>query len=837
MIAAERDFEGNLSSPEGSATAREYRPGGDVPGPNGGAGMLRNYLKVAARNLLKHKGYSFINILGLAVGIAASVLISLYVFDELGFDRFHEKADRIYRITADWSNKGDSRIHQLGTPGVLAKTIRDNYPQAEVVTQICGPIQDTTVKYEEKAFKEAEIYLAEPSFFRVFSFPLIQGDPETSLRDPGCVILSETLAAKLFGKEDPLGKTVQIFSGPSPSPAKVTGIVGDAPADSHLRFGMLVSMPTWFPEMVQGWTSNNFTTYLLLREGVTEARMEEILAEIDRKYYEGGREHIPWVWTLEPLKRLHLYADLATGAQPNGSAAYVKLFGLAAALILLIAGINFVNLATARSARRAKEVGIRKVVGSHRGQLVGQFLGESVLMSLAALFVAAGLIQGALPFYRNLPGRHLSLPYFSNPFVIPGLLALTLAVGLLSGIYPAFFLSSFRHADVLKGSPLTARGRRSSALRGGLVVFQFAMSVLLILGSLVIFRQLDFVKNRRLGFDKEHVVVVNNAASLGSELSPYMERLKSRADVLGVTAVRSVPGKGTPNWGIGVEGVADDRPMNMNFLTCDQDFASTLGIKMLEGRFLSRDFPSDASAVVINKKAAEYFGIPEPVGKKIRIWWTNKNYTIVGVMDNIHFESLHEDVISMGYMLPEAIGSSTRPYLLVKIDARRTYETLAYLRSSWNAVSAGLPFEFTFLDERVNSLYQNDIRAGKVVSVFSVLAIFVSCLGLLGLAAYVTEQRTKEIGVRRVLGAGLGNVIWLLTRQFVKWVVVANLIAWPVGYWVMSRWLEGFAFRTSLSVWLFLVSGLAALVIAGATVSSQVVRAAAADPVRSLRYE
>jgi putative ABC transport system permease protein len=799
--------------------------------------MFKNYLKVAARSLLKHKGYSFINIVGLAVGIAASVLISLYVFDELGYDRFHEKADRIYRITADWSNKGDSRIHQLGTPGVLAKTIRDNYPQAEVVTQICGPVQDTTVKYEERAFKEAEIYLAEPSFFRVFSFPLIEGDAETSLRDPGCVILTQSLAAKLFGKEEPLGKTVQVFSGPTPTPVRVTGVVADPPSNSHLRFGMLVSMPTWFPEMVQGWTSNNFTTYLLVREGVTQAQMEGILAEIDRKYYEGGREHIPWIWTLEPLKRIHLYSDLATGAQPNGSAAYVKLFGLAAVLILLIAGINFVNLATARSARRAREVGIRKVVGSLRSQLVGQFLGESVLMSLAALAVAVVLIQAALPFYRNLTERHLGLPYFTNPLVLPGLVALALAVGLLSGIYPAFFLSSFRQADVLKGSPLAGRGRRSNALRGGLVVFQFSMSVLLILGSLVIFRQLDFVKNRRLGFDKEHVVVINNADSLGAELAPYMGRLRSRTDVLGVTAVRSVPGKGTPNWGIGVEGVALDRPLNMNFLTCDQDFAATLGVKMLEGRFLSRDFPSDASAVVINKKAAEYFGLPEPVGKKLRIWWTNKTYTIIGIMDNIHFESLHEDVIGMGYMLPEAIDSSRRPYLLVRIGAGRTYDTLAYLRTSWNAVSAGLPFEFTFLDERVNSLYQNDIRAGRVVSVFSVLAIFVSCLGLFGLAAYVTEQRTKEIGVRRVLGAGVGNVVWLLTRQFVKWVVVAILIACPVGYWLMSRWLQGFAYRTTLTAWLFLASGMAALMIAAVTVSSQVIRAAAADPIDSLRYE
>jgi len=799
--------------------------------------MFKNYLKVAARNLLKHKGYSSLNILGLAVGIAAAVLISLYVFDELGYDRFHEKADRIYRITADWSNKGDSRIHQLGTPAILAKTIRDSYPQVETVTQISGPVQDTTIKYEEKAFKEAEAYVAEPSFLDVFSFPLLKGDPATCLRDPGCVVLTRSLASRLFGEEDPLGKTVQVYAGPTPQPARVTGVVGDVPSNSHFRFGMLVSMVTFYPTVSPGWTNNNFATYLLLRPGVTKAVMEEKLVEIDKVHGEGGQEHIPWIWTLEPLTRIHLHSDLATGAQPNGSAAYVRLFGLAAVLILLIAGINFVNLATARSARRAREVGIRKVVGSLRRQLVGQFLGESVLMSLAGLVVAAGLIQAALPFYRNLTGRHLGLPYFASPLVIPGLIGLALAVGLLSGIYPAFFLSSFRHADVLKGSPLAARGRGSSALRGGLVVFQFAMSVLLILGSLVIFRQLDYVKNRRLGFDKNHVVVIHNAESLGTELAPYMDRLRSRTDVLGMTAVRSVPGKGTPNWGIGVEGVAQDRPLNMNFLTCDQDFASTMGIKMIEGRFLSREYPSDATAVVINRKAAEYFGIPEPVGKKLRIWWTRKTYTIIGIMDNIHFESLHEDVISMGYMLPEAIDSPRRPYLLVRIGSERPYDTLGALRTAWNAASAGLPFEFSFLDERINNLYQNDIRAGRVVTVFSVLAIFVSCLGLLGLAAYVTEQKTKEIGVRRILGAGLGNIVWLLTGQFVRWVIVANLIAWPAGYWLMRRWLEGFAFRTDLPVWLFFVSGLSALVIAGATVSSQVVRAASANPAQSLRYE
>ena len=799
--------------------------------------MFRNYLKVAVRSLLRHKAYAFINVLGLAVGIAASVLIFLYVKDETSYDRFHAKADRIYRITADWSNKGDSKIHQLGTPSVLARTIRADYPQAESVAQLCGPLGDVVVRYREIGLKETDVYGAEPEVFDVFTFPLVKGDPKTALRDPESVVLSESLAAKVFGNDDPLGRILEIQAWGEQKPYKVTGIARDVPRNSHFRFEMLVSMRTLFKGDEPGWTSNNFTTYLLLRKGVTKELMEEKLVEIDKVYPTPGRAHIPWIWTLEPVARIHLESDLATGNQPNGSIAYVRLFALVAGLVLLIAGINFVNLATARSAKRAREVGIRKIVGSLKRQLVGQFLGESIFLSFLALILAVGIVQAALPAYRGLTGRPLGLSYFGDPLVIPGLLGLALAVGFLAGLYPAFFLTSFKHADVLKGTPLTGKGRRSLLLRNGLVVFQFAMSVLLIMGSLTIGRQLEFIRNRRLGFDKDQVVVVHNAEVLGSRLDAYRERLKERAEVLGVSAVRSVPGRGTPNWGIGVEGVSRERPLNMNFLSCDQDFASALNIRMLEGRFLSRDFPTDVDAVVINKKAAEYFGIPDPVGKKVQIWSFRKAYTIVGIMDNIYFESLHRDVRPMGYLLPEAINSTRRPFLLVKVRSERMTDVMAGLERAWNEFSPGLPFEFTFLDERVESLYQNDIRAGRIVSMFSVLAIFVSCLGLFGLAAFVTEQRTREIGIRKVLGAGHANVAWLLTGQFVKWVAAATLIAWPLGYWAMSRWLEGFAFRTRLTVDIFLASALAALGIAVLTVSSQVLKAALANPARSLKYE
>jgi putative ABC transport system permease protein len=799
--------------------------------------MIKNYLKVAVRNLLKHKGYAFINILGLAVGIAASVLIFLYITNEMSYDKFHEKADRTYRIKADWSNNGDSRIHQLGTPFILAQTIREKYPQVEAITQLSGPLGDVIIRYRDTTFKETDAFCAEPSFFDVFSFPLLKGNPKTSLRDPHMMVLTQSLAKKYFGDEDPVGKTIEMQATGEKEFFKVTGVMEDIPQNSHFRFDMLISMKTVYPEPSLGWTWNNYATYVTLEEGVTQSLMEEKLVEIDKVHFRGGAEHIPWIWTLEPIARIHLHSDLVTGNQPNGSMAYVRLFIIVAVLIILIACINFVNLATARSTRRAKEVGLRKVVGSQRRQLIQQFLGESVLMSLIALVFAIFLLQVALPFYRNLTGKILALPYFGNPFVIPGLLGMALGVGILAGLYPALFLSSFKLTHVLKGSPLSGRGRGALFLRNGLVVFQFAMSVLLIIGSLVIFRQLEYIKNQRIGFDKEHVVVIHNADTLGGQLEPYMERLKQQSDVLGVTAVRSVPGRGTPNWGIGVEGIERERPLNMNFMTCDQDFADVLNINMLEGRFMSRDFPSDVDAVVINKKAAEYFGIENPVGKKLRIWWTEKDLTIIGIIDNFHFESLHRNVRSMGYLLPEAIDSTRKPYLLVKISSQVISGVLSDLQKTWQSMSGGLPFEFTFLDEKINSLYQNDNRAGKIVTLFSCLAIFVSCLGLFGLAAFVAEQRTKEIGVRKVLGAPLTHIMWLLTGQFVKWVIVANLIAWPVGYFIMNHWLEGFAFRASLSIWIFLTSGLAALTIAAFTVSSQVIKAALANPADSLKYE
>jgi len=799
--------------------------------------MLKSYIKIAWRGMRRNKAYSFINLLGLAIGIAASVLIFLFIRDELSYDRYHAQADRIHRITADWSNKGDSRIHQLGTPSILARTIRAHYPQAAAVAQINGP-REIVLKKGDEGIKVIDAYGAEPQLFDVFSFPLVQEDSGKALSAPDTAVLSESLAAKRFGSESPLGHQIEILIGNQPMLLKVVGLTRDVPSSSHFRFDLLISMKTFFPQESQGWTDNNFTTYVLLQPGVSRRQMESQLVDLENRYRAGGQPHLAWTWSLEPVTGIHLDSDLATGNQPNGNRAYVRLFGWIAALILLIAGINFVNLATARSARRAREVGIRKTVGSLRSQLVRQFLGESMMLSLLSLLLALGLMLLILPFYRSLTGKALSLSFLGSPLAIPGLLGLALTVGLLAGLYPAFYLSSAREANVLKGSALAGKRRGALRLRHILVVFQFAMSILLIFGSLVVSGQLDFVRNRNLGFDKNQVLIVHNADLLGERLGAYREKLLQHSGVAGVSAVRSIPGNGTPNWGIQVEGISRERPLNMNFLSCDQDFARVVSARMADGRFLSRDFPSDDRAVVINRKAAEYFGLPDPIGKKIRIGWTQrKDFTIVGVMEHIHFESLHRDARPMGYLLPEAIDSNRRPFLLVKTTLPRLESLLPFLQTSWRELDPSLPFEFSFLDDRVDSLYRGDIQAGRIMAVFSGLAIFVSCLGLFGLAAYVTEQRTKEIGIRKVLGARASQIAWILTGQFLKWVAVAAAIAWPAGYWLAHRWLQTFAFRTRLSAGLFLLSGLAAAVIACASISTQVLKSVRTDPVKSLKYE
>lgn len=793
--------------------------------------MMKMYMKIALRHIRKQKGYAFLNIAGLAIGMACSVLVYLYVHYERSYDDFHVNADRLYRITSDFSGSGDFKIHQLGTPRILERTIRDHYPQVEMVVQL-SRIFDSVVKSGNAEFKEPRMFASETSLFETFTFPFLHGEARKALDDPLSVVVTRSTAVKYFGRENVLDEILTMRIYDVEYRFRVTGISEDVPLNSHFRFDLVISREVfeWGKDMK--WGYNSYTTYLLLREGISEEEMEARLAEIDEKYRrEGQKNRRPWTWSLTPIRNIHLHSDLPTGVEPNGNAVIVSLFTVVAGLILFIACINYVNLSTARSVQRAREVGMRKVLGSQQRQLVRQFLGESVFFALIALIGAAILVQLGLPFVRSLTGRPLVMPYGSQPLLVPELIALAVLIGLIAGFYPAFLLSSHRPIAILKSTSFSVSGGGSRALRNGLVVLQFAVSILLIIGTLVIQQQMTYIRNRRLGFDKDHILVIRNAEVLGKQVEAFKEDLRHRSGIVGVTSAYYLLGNRFSNWGIRIEGQQiPDLNMSLDLNYCDPHFLSTLGMEMAEGRFFSEEMPTDSAAMVINEEAVRYFGLENPVGKRIDTW--DKEYTVIGIVKNVHYESLHTDVKRMAFILRD------RPplYVLVKIRSENVPSTINVVKYAWNAFS-DLPFEFSFLDEQIDSLYRSEIVTGRIVAVFSSLAIVVSCLGLFGLAAFAAEQKTKEIGIRKVFGASVPGIVVHLAREFTKWVVLANGIAWPLAYFMMTRWLQGFAYRIDMGIWPFVLSGGLALAVALLTVSYQSVKAALSNPVEALRYE
>jgi putative ABC transport system permease protein len=803
--------------------------------------MLKNAFKITFRLIKRHKGFSFINIAGLSVGIACSILVLLYVCDELSFDRFHEKADRIYRITADASGRSDFRIHQLGTPAILSRTLLDKYPKVEEVTRLTD-LDQTIVQTEKRSFKENRVFAAEPSFFRIFSFPLLEGSPDTALAEPNKVVITQSAARKYFGNSDPMNRRIQMDLDGDVVACIVSGVAEDVPQNSHFRFDFLISLETfeWIRPTgnhLRDWFRNNHITYLLLCEGAGQAEVENNLAEILDTYAFAGEAH-SWKWTLTPLAGIHLQSDLRTGLEPNGSATYVVIFAVIAFLILLIACINFTNLSTARSARRAKEVAIRKVVGSERKQLIKQFLGESILFSFLSLILALVLIHIFLPHYQTLIGRSLAIPLFSNIRILLGLMGGAVLVGLISGFYPSFFLSSFSPMHVLRAPLLKGRQSRAPRLRSGLVIFQFSMSILLIIGIITIFKQIDYIRNARLGFDKEYVVIVHNADKLGEGSQVLKDKLRQVSGIEQVSSARYIPGTRFTNIGISIPGV-DGSALNMtlDICSCDQNFRDTLRMEMAEGRFFRTDFPADRSAIVINEETVRYFRLEDPLGKSIIFPYAEKEYVIIGILRDIHYEPLHNMVNRMGLILPGSFFPDHDRYIFGRIRLDDVPGTLDSIKKTWRALSPGIPFEFSFLDENLDRAYSNEIRTGKIVGVFSSLAVLISCLGIFGLAAFMAEQRTKEIGIRKVMGAKLSDIILLLSRETMKWVLISNVIVWPLGFLIMGRWLQNFAYRVDMGMGVFLLAGGIALGTALLTISFLLLKAARSNPIDSLRYE
>ncbi len=808
--------------------------------------MLKNYLLIAVRNLRKHKGYAFVNLSGFALGIACCLLIVLFVQDELSYDRFHEQADQIYRVAIREVTPTSDALYPL-TPYPLAATLVTDFPDVIHATRLRRRFTDA-VGYGDKLFDETRIHRADSNFFEVFQLPFLQGHPKTALKNPSSVVITASIARKYFGGDDPMGKVLDFKDGITYStPYTVTGVIEDVPRQSHFDFDFLLSWRRLGDErrVRQSWFGYGVYTYFVLdaqrRPEDLEAKFPDMLRRYGGPQIEEGRglsfdEHLAagngYHYFLQPLTDIHLHSNMGWEIEPNGSITYVYLFMVIALFILLLACVNYMNLATARSARRASEIGMRKVMGSNRRQLIAQILTESVLMTGLAFVVALVLVEGMKPAFNAFTGKALEVGYFSTGYVVPALLGGVLVIGILAGSYPAFFLSAFRPVVVLKGAGRSGASR--TVLRNGLVVFQFVVSMALLVGTFVVQGQMDFMLNKKLGFEKEHVVVMEKAWALGEQRAAFKQEVQNHPGVVGFSAAGSVPGGSYAEVLLAPGDAARSEQHNVSVVWADHDYVQTLGLAIAQGRSFDEALASDSMAVVVNEALVRVMGFGDgPLGQHIRTPNGHTLYPIIGVVKDFHFQSLHEEIQPFAYFIAE--GTTGRAAVRIRSDG--VPATLAYLEQTWETFVPDKPFSYSFLEDDIAALYRAEEQTRTLFGIFSLLAIVIACLGLFGLSAFIAEQRTKEMGLRKVLGASVGGLVLLLSKDFVKLVGLAFVVATPLAYFAMHRWLESFAYRTEISWWIFLVAGLLALAMALLTVGYQAGRAALADPVRSLRYE
>lgn len=806
--------------------------------------MFRNYLKIIQRNTLRQKGYAVINVLGLAVGMASCILIMLYVQDELGYDRYASRHDRIYRLAMSIETVDRAETRTARSPAAWGWMLADTFPDVEGFARVKAPLVSWQVTYAEgnKRFNEPGFYFADHGILDMFDFELVHGDANTALNAPNTVVITETTAARYFGRDEALGKVIRIDNTYD---LTVTGIMQDVPRNSHMTFSFLGSFETLnvnpiYGGLDYGRNTQNFApdlyTYLLLADGYTPDSLEPKLAEfIETRYGPALRQFNAQIKAvLQPLTSIHLHSNLDGELGANSDIAYIYIFTAVAFFLLLIACINFMNLATARSAGRAREVGIRKVLGAYRVQLISQFMGESTIMALLSLAVAAGLVLAFLPAFNTLAGKELIFA-FDDMRTVFGLLGIVVLAGALAGSYPALFLSSFQPVSVLKGS--SRAGAVNTNLRKILVVLQFVISVMFIIGTGVVADQMRFVQDKHLGFEKEQLVVM----PLGDPrqrviYNAYKDRVAGYPNVLGVTVANELPGGLVNDILFTPDGAPEEESVRINNMWIDHDFIRTMGVELAEGRDFSRSFPADTmQAFVINEAAVKWLGWEDaPINKRIRLG-NFKDGRVIGVVRNFHVRSLHSDIEPM--MLQLAPGPDPLHYLAVRIAPDDVAGTLGFLEGSWREIYPDDSFTYTFLDEDFDSLYQNEARQGRIFRSFSLLAVFIACLGLLGLASFTAEQRTREIGVRKVLGATASGIVALVSKEYVKLVVYANLIAWPVAYYVMNGWLDSFAYSTGLSPWVFVLAAALAIAVTMLTVSYKAISVAHTDPVDALQHE
>ncbi len=809
--------------------------------------MIRNYFKIAMRNLWKNKGYSAINIFGLACGLAVCLLITLYVVDELSYDRYNKNAKRIYRVDADVKFGGNElRLAVASDP--MGATLKKDYPQVEEYVRFYTSNGSMLVKKGNVFIEEERVANADSTIFNVFTLPVIAGDTKTALNEPHSVVITESTAKKYFGKANAVGKTIEADK----TPYKVTAIIEDIPHNSHFNFDFIFSMDNVdYP--YGNYLSMNFQTYILLKEGSDYKAFEKNFDQIIDKYilpqakqfmqlksmddfYKAGNR---LDFSLMPLTDIHLHSDRFPELGVNGNIQYVYIFSAVALFILLIACINFMNLSTARSAGRAKEVGIRKVLGSERKDLIGQFLAESTAMAIISMVVAIIVAYFALPFLNDISGKSLLFKDVLSAKIFPFMAALPFIVGILAGIYPAFFLSNFKPVTVLSGKG--SSGFKKNTLRSGLVVFQFFMSILFIIGTVVIYKQLNYIQTTNLGFNKDQILIINGTGALGKNTESFKNEILGIPGVSQGTLSSFLPvASSRSDNSFSKDAVMDqDNALSMQAWDIDYDYVKTLGMEIIKGRDFSKDFGSDSTAIILNETAVKVLGYDNPIGKKI---YTNfqtatsndlVSYTIIGVVKNFHYESLKQNIFPLGLRLNKFQAGLAS----FKVSSGSMQSLVKQVESKWKSMVPGMPFSYRFMNEAFDNMYRAEQRVGQVAITFSVLAIFIACLGLFGLITYMAEQRRKEIGIRKVLGASVSNIIGLLSKDFLKLVLIANLLAWPLAWWAMNKWLQDFTYRTSIGWWMFILAGILTVVIAAVTIGFQAFKAAMANPVKNLRTE
>ena len=806
--------------------------------------MIRNFIKVALRNLLKQKLYSAINITGLTLGISCFLVIFFFVKDELSYDRFHKNADQIYRVISKGLFKGKKfDAATMGAP-VASRMVTD-YP--EVLSAVRLYPSSLLIRLEDQNIRENNIIYADSNFFNFFTFPLIKGNPDEVLKDPQSLVLTRKTAKKYFGTEDVVGKSL-IINDNEKEPWKITGLCKEPPYNSHFHFDVLASMSSREDSYYPIWTMQNFHTYLLLDENASVDQLESKFVNLVEKYvfpevekFMGASiedfvdNNTYYGFFLQPLSDIHLHSNLLGELEGNSDIKYVYIFSFIAVFILLLACINFINLSTARSTKRAREVGVRKVVGSTRGLLVRQFLFESVIFSLIALIISIGLVELLLPNFNYLLNRELHTTYFTDVYLIPLLLAGAVFIGFLAGIYPAFLLSGYKPVKVLKG--LVTSGYQKKLFRSGLVIFQFGISIILVIGTLVAYQQINFIQNKKLGFNKDNILVLHNAYSLGDHMQSFREEVLNYPEVIN-SSISSYyplsPGKNTST--INPEGNPTNTQPTTIYQT-DYHFCKTLGIDIIKGRGFDPDRESDKNTMLVNETVVDLFDLESPIGTKMilpnpRNPEQSGKYEIIGVVENFHYESLR-NLITPLIIIPRQHGGN----IVIHFQSKDYQQLLTKIESKWQEVVPMAPFEYSFLDNQFENAHKAEQKTGKLFTVFAGLAIIIAALGLFGLTTYSTEQRTKEIGVRKVMGASFKDIIKLISREFLLLIAISFVIAAPVGFYLMSEWLQEFPYKTQITPLVFLIAGLLIILVCFFTISYHSVKSARINPVKSLRYE